>query len=97
MSPRVNHVRHVGDYRLELGFEDGLVSTVDFKDRVIARGGVWKPLHDVAYFAQVMINRDLETIVWPNGVDVCPDVLYALAAGKPLPEAGPANRAMAGR
>lgn len=87
MSSKVIGVVHAGEYRLELTFEDGLKSTVDFKQRLADRGGIWSPLHDIEYFKQARIDPDLQTVVWPNGVDICPDVLYGLASGHPLPEA----------
>ena len=84
MSPQVKDVRYLEGHRLELLFADGLRAVVDFEQRVKSHGGVWKPLHDPAYFRQVRIEAEAGTLVWPNGVDVCPDVLYALASGKPL-------------
>jgi hypothetical protein len=88
MAPKAVKIVHAGDYRLELYFEDGLKATVDFKDRVYAHGGVWLPLRDVDFFKQARVDPELQTVVWPNGVDICPDVLYALAAGQPLSDAG---------
>ena len=84
MGPRVNHVRHMGDYRLELGFTDGLRKEVDFSERIVGRGGVFLPLGDVEFFGQVQLDPEAGTIVWPNGVDFCPDVLYSLATGRPI-------------
>jgi hypothetical protein len=84
MSPRVNYVRYVGDYRLELGFTDGLRSEIDLRDRVSGRGGVFRPLADVDFFSQAKLEPEAGTIVWPNGVDFCPDVLYSLATGRPV-------------
>jgi len=84
MGPRVNHVRHVSDYRLELGFTNGLLKEIDFRDRVVGRGGVFRPLADVDFFKQVRLEPDAGTIAWPNGVDFCPDVLYSLASGQPI-------------
>jgi hypothetical protein len=84
MGPRVNHVRHAGEYRLELGFTNGLRAVVDFKDRVLHRGGVFRPLIDIDYFSNVQLEPEAGTIVWPNGVDFCPDVLYSLATGEPI-------------
>jgi hypothetical protein len=33
----------------------------------------------------VKVDPEAGTIVWPNGVDLCPDVLYSEATGTPLP------------
>ncbi|MGA2588421.1 MAG: DUF2442 domain-containing protein [Bryobacteraceae bacterium] len=82
MLPRVKGARHVGEYRLELNFTDGTTSEIDLKGRIAGRGGVFRPLQDVEFFKQVRVDPEAGTIVWPNGVDFCPDVLYSLAMGK---------------
>ncbi len=84
MFPRVKQVRYLGDYRLELGFADGVVGELDFEARVVGRGGVFAPLEDVDFFKQVQVDPEAGTIVWPNGVDLCPDVLYSQVTGKPI-------------
>jgi hypothetical protein len=38
-------------------------------------------LHDPAEFARVTVDQQAGTIVWPNGVDLDPDVLYETAHG----------------
>jgi hypothetical protein len=80
----VNHVRHVSGYRLELGFTDGLRKEIDLTDRVLGRGGVFRPLADAEFFKQVRLDPEAGTIVWPNGIDFCPDMLYSLATGRPI-------------
>ena len=52
---------------------------------VIGAGGVFEPLKDPAFFRQVRLNGEAGTIEWPNGVDLCPDVLYSRATGIPIP------------
>ena len=84
MFPRVKQVHHSGEYRLELSFTDGTTGAFDFKERVVGRGGVFGPLEDVAFFGEVKVDSEAGTIVWPNGVDFCPDVLYSLVTGKPI-------------
>jgi hypothetical protein len=84
MYPRVKRVRHVRDHRLELSFTDGTTSELDFRQQIVGRGGVFGPLEDVRFFAQVQVDPEAGTIVWPNGVDFCPDVLYSLATGRPI-------------
>ena len=85
MPARVTSVHHVRDYVLELHFGDGSHGQIDFRSRIVGRGGVFAPLEDVAMFKQVQIDSEAGTIVWPNGVDFCPDVLHHAATGAPLP------------
>ncbi len=87
MFPRVAEVRHVRDYRLELTFTSGKKAELDFRDMIVGRGGVFAALEDVEEFRRVEVDREAGTVVWPNGVDFCPDVLYSRATGTPIPEA----------
>jgi hypothetical protein len=72
-------------YRVELTFSGGVRGIVDLANRIVGRGGVFGPLEDQAFFRQVAIDRQLGTIVWPNGADFCPDQLYGWASGQPVP------------
>ena len=81
MFPRVVNVRHVQDYCLELTFADDEQGIIDFRQRVVGRGGVFTPLEEVSFFKQVKIDLEIGTIVWPNEVDFDPDVLYSEARG----------------
>jgi hypothetical protein len=74
----------LSDYRLHLQFEDGVEGIVDLTALVGFRG-VFEPLKDPTYFAQVRVDPELGTVAWPNGVDLDPDVLYARLTGMPLP------------
>ena len=77
-------VRPLDGHKVEITFKDGLTATVDL-DRVIGSfEGVFAPLKDSAYFRLVRIDPEIGTIVWPNGADLCPDVLYSYASGKPI-------------
>ena len=68
----------IGDYQLRLTFEDGLVGEIDFAGRNWR--GVFEPLADPAYFAQVRVDSKIGTITWPNGVDMAPETLYERAS-----------------
>jgi hypothetical protein len=83
--PRVIRVRYIQDYWLELTFADGELARLDFKDRVVGRGGVFAPLEDLGFFKRVRVDPEIGTLVWPNEVDFCPDVLYSEATGVPIP------------
>ena len=38
--------------------------------------GVFEPLKNAEFFQRVRVAPELGTIVWPNGADLCPDVVY---------------------
>ena len=61
-------------YVLEVTFEDGVRRRVDIEP--LLWGEVFQPLRDPAFFAQVMVDPELGTIVWPNGADLAPEFLY---------------------
>ena len=90
MLPRINWVRHIRDHELELGFTNGSFGAIDLRDRVVGRGGVFGQLEDVSFFQQVQVDEEAGTIIWPNGVDFCPDDLYGLAMGRPIRALEPA-------
>jgi hypothetical protein len=72
------------EYRLYLSFEDGVFGEVDVS-QLIEFSGVFAPLKELSYFQQVQVNPEVGTIVWPNGADLDPDVLYAIITGEALP------------
>ncbi len=67
----------VGDHQLRLTFGDGLVGDIDFTHHDWS--GVFEPLSDPAYFAQVYVDPEIRTLVWPNGLDMAPESLYERA------------------
>jgi len=84
MFPRIILVRYVRAFILELTFADGVRAEIDFQNKIAGRGGVFAPLQDVEFFARVRVEPELGTLVWPNEVDLDPDVLYSQATGKPI-------------
>jgi hypothetical protein len=80
----VTYVRPLENRKLHVTFADGLQSIVEM-DRVIASyTGIFANLINDSYFRQVRVDPTLGTVVWPNGADICPDVLYSFASGKPI-------------
>lgn len=77
----VTRVQALPNRNLDLTFENGFHGIVEM-DRVVKNyTGVFAPLLQDDYFKQVSVNTELGTIVWPNGADLCPDVLYSQATG----------------
>lgn len=79
MHPRVRHATAVGPLRLALDFSDGSRGTVDLTALLSGRGGVLEALRDPAVFVDVAVDSEAGTVVWPNGADIDPDVLFELA------------------
>jgi hypothetical protein len=88
----ITDAKFLNGYRLDLAFSDGRRGTVDLKDRIIGRGGLYEALTDAAYFRSGRVDAELGTVVWPNGLDICPDLLYGMALGHPLAAALPSGR-----
>lgn len=88
MDPLVDvvGVEVIGDHRLRLSFEDGTIGDVAFEEHEWR--GVFEPLADQAFFAQVRVDPAGGTIVW--GVDMAPEP-RAEARSHPAP-ASPAHR-----
>jgi hypothetical protein len=85
MLKDVVEARVLGDHRLWLRFEDGIVGEVDFASH-FTFDGVFAPLRDPARFAEVRVVADWGTVAWPTGADLDPDVLYSIVSGVPLPD-----------
>jgi hypothetical protein len=76
MLHTVKKVKYLEDYKLALVFNDGKTKIVDFEYRLKNAKNMFLPLKDIDYFKKV--RADGITIVWPNGLDLCPDVLYEI-------------------
>ena len=82
----VTEGRVLDGFRLELVFSNGKQGVVDLKNRIVGKGGLYQALENIEFFRKASVNADLGTVVCPNGMDICPDLLYSLATGKPLAE-----------
>jgi hypothetical protein len=71
--PHVTRVEVLQDYVVRLEFDDGFVRVVDLGPEL--RGPVFEPLRDPDVFRKVAVDREIGTIVWPNGADLAPEFL----------------------
>ncbi|WP_448267508.1 DUF2442 domain-containing protein [Nostoc sp. DSM 114159] len=72
------------NYQLYIRFENEVEGIIDVS-KLIKFTGVFAPLQDKKYFAQVELNHEVGTIQWPSGADLDPDVLYAVISDRPIP------------
>lgn len=58
---------------LRIEFSDGTAGDVDCS--FLLAGGLGEELRDPPYFRQVTVDTELQTVVWPNGLDPAPELL----------------------
>lgn len=75
---RIRKVEYMEGFKLKLSFSDKMVKIVDLEKMIKKSGGIFLPLRDIEYFKQVTLDGCQLSICWPNGADICPDVLYAM-------------------
>jgi Protein of unknown function (DUF2442) len=72
---RVRSVEVLSGFRVNLGFTDGSKKEIDLEPYL--HGPVFEPLRaDLNMFRTVKVDPRAGTIVWDNGADIDPDVLY---------------------
>lgn len=72
---RIQSVKTLEDFVVELEFTDGTSRQIDLEPYL--HGEVFEPLrNDLEKFRAVKVDKRMGTIVWENGADIDPDVLY---------------------
>jgi len=75
-SNEVKGVRPLGGHKLRVVFTDGYIGDVDLLPLFAnAIGPMPAPLQDPEYFQRVTVDLELGVPRWPNGYDICADVL----------------------
>ena len=71
---------YLDSYRIALVFANGEVGTVDLTD-IIREFPAAAALRDTAVFKAFALD-EWPTLVWPNGFDLSPEMLYERATGR---------------
>ncbi len=79
----VTHAEPLDDHTLRLRFDDGVERDVDLSH--VMFGPMGEPLRDPRFFSRVRVDAELQTVVWPNGFDLDPDVLHGDYESTPPP------------
>jgi hypothetical protein len=74
MFLHIKDVKYIKEYQIEVSFNNGRTGIADL--RPVLTGKIFEPLQDTSVFAQLTIDPELETIVWPNGADLAPEFVY---------------------
>ena len=71
---RVTDFAIVAPYTLRVNFDDQTQRIINFEPMLF--GELFLPLREVAFFSQVQLDREVHTLVWPNGADFDPATLH---------------------
>jgi hypothetical protein len=74
MFLHVTAVRYLHDYQVEVVFNNGRQGIADLSSAL--KGPVFEPLKRPAEFAKLALDKELETVAWPNGADLAPEFIY---------------------
>jgi hypothetical protein len=77
MAPDVTAAVPLQPYVVRVVFADGEERDVDIEP--LLSGPVFGPLRKRSMFEQVQVDELGDTIVWPTGADIDPDVIYGTA------------------
>ncbi|PRY87547.1 DUF2442 domain-containing protein [Mongoliibacter ruber] len=82
----IKEIIHIEPFKLTLKFESGEIRKVDLRDKLMEWGknpdSKFAELKDPNCFLKVKLDLEFETLVWDNGIDLCPDVLYHISEEK---------------
>ncbi len=71
----VTAVEPLKGFVVRLTFDDGLVREIDLDP--LMHGAVFADIRkSLELFRQVSVDKEIGTIVWPNGADMAPEVLH---------------------
>ena len=71
---RIKRARYVKDKVVEFTFTDGSHREIDLAPYL--QGPIFEPLKRAESFKRFKVDKELGTIIWPNGADIDPDVLF---------------------
>ena len=72
---RVRAANPTVGYRVQIEFTDGTKKEIDLEPYL--HGPIFDPIrNDPKLFRSLHVDQRMKTIVWENGADIDPDVLY---------------------
>ena len=69
---KLRSIEYLDGYVISATLDDGATRILDFGPHLW--GPVFEPLKDPALFRAGKVDLESETVVWPNGADVAPEV-----------------------
>ncbi len=79
----VKEIVNVEPFKITLRFNTGEIRQVNLADKLnewaTNSQSKFAELKDYEVFKRVKLDREFDSLVWENGIDLCPDVLYKLS------------------
>jgi hypothetical protein len=77
MFLHITDAKHLEGYKVEVAFNNGKRGIADLSEAL--HGSVFEPLKNQAMFSSFIVDKELETLVWPNGADLAPEYIFFLS------------------
>jgi hypothetical protein len=74
MFLHITNARYLEDYKVEVSFNNGRKGIADLADAL--KGPMFEPLKNKAVFSRLIVDKELDTLVWSNGADLAPEYIY---------------------
>lgn len=74
MILHITAAEYLHDYKLAVTFNDGCAGIADLTEALDQ--GLFKALRNVELFSKLAVDDELNTIAWPNGLDLAPEYVY---------------------
>ncbi len=72
MSATLKSIEFLDGYVIRATLDDRTTKDLDFEPHLW--GPMFAPLKDIAVFRSGRVDPETQTVVWPNGADVAPEV-----------------------
>ena len=79
----IKEIKGVNNFELLLLFNNNEIHKVNLepklKEWTTSTQSKFGQLLDLNFFKTVRLDKEMETIVWENGIDLCPNVLFEMS------------------
>ena len=82
-APKIIKATVKNDRKIEIEFDNGIKGQFSF-DHYFKCKNEMADLADNKALEQMFISEDTDSLTWPNGFDICPDVLYSIVSGEKI-------------
>ncbi len=83
MMHLIKEIKEVNNFELLLLFNNNEIRKVNLEPKLIewttSPQSKFGQLLNLSFFKTIRLDSEMETVVWDNGIDLCPNVLYEMS------------------